>query len=288
MELKRSYRRRGTLDLPISVYFDNASVAGKNPIPEYHPEIELVRVLSGHVVLQLGGVSRTFREGDIFLIPSNTVHCYRYFSEDARFCTVTFSADALAMQPEHFFHKTFVEPLFEGRLQLPLVIQPGHPAYEELCAQLDSLSDARMFTKHYQARRFAILINICVLLLPHCELSSQDAIAADSGNETIRKCMLYIHNRYAAKITLQGIANHCHLHPNYLCALFKAYTGQTLFDYLSQVRVETAAQLLKNEELPMAKISELVGFHSESMFYRKFKELMGTTPKAYAKAHRHN
>ena len=148
VELKRSYRRRGTLDLPISVYFDTGSVARKTPIPEYHPEIELVRVLSGHVVLQLGGMSRTFRTGDIFLIPSNTIHCYRYYSEDARFCTVTFSADALAMQPEHFFHKTFVAPLFEGRLQLPTVIQPGHPAYEALCVQCDLLSEAKMFTKH--------------------------------------------------------------------------------------------------------------------------------------------
>ena len=105
-------------------------------------------------------------------------------------------------------------------------------------------------------------------------------------HEVVKQCMQYIHNHYADLLTLEDIAEHCHLHPNYLCALFKTYTGQTLFDYLSQVRVETAAQLLKNEELPMAKISELVGFHSESMFYRKFKELMGITPKAYAKAHR--
>ena len=86
----RSYRRRGSPDLPISVYFVDASAAGFNPIPEYHPETELVRMLKGHVVLQLDGASCTFREGDIFLIPGNAVHYYRYFSEDVKYCSLIF------------------------------------------------------------------------------------------------------------------------------------------------------------------------------------------------------
>lgn len=45
-------------------------VANGHPIPEYHPETELVRVIAGNVVIQLDGTARTFREGDIFLIPA--------------------------------------------------------------------------------------------------------------------------------------------------------------------------------------------------------------------------
>ena len=71
MELKRSYRRRGTPDLPMAVYTGKAIiVANGHPIPEYHPETELVRVIAGNVVIQLDGTARTFREGDIFLIPA--------------------------------------------------------------------------------------------------------------------------------------------------------------------------------------------------------------------------
>ena len=283
MELKRSYRRRGTPDLPMAVYIDNASVAGYHPIPEYHPELEIVRILAGHVVIQLSGVPNTFREGDIFVIPGNTVHCYRYMSKDVKFCSLIFSPDAIAMQPAHFFQKSFVQPLAEGRMQLPSLLQPGHPAYETVCAQFDLLMQYRIFTQNYQFNRFSALMTICFALFPYCTLSCETQSISDPGNEAVRLCMRYIHNQLASKITLETLGEHCHLHPNYLCALFKNYTGQTIFDYLTRYRIETAAQLLKNSELAVGKIGEMVGFRSESLFYRAFKKIMGVTPKAYAK-----
>ena len=286
MKIKRSYRRRGSPDLPISVHFCDARVASHNPIPEYHPETELVRVQQGHVVLQLDGVSHTFREGDIFLIPGNTIHHYQHISEDAKYCCLFFSTDAIAMQPEHFFQKNFVQPLSEGRLQLPALLQPGHPAYDGICAQYDSLPSARMFTKDYQTRRFSALINICLLLQPYSSVISQVQPLTDPGNTIVRLCMRYIHTNYADKITLATLAQYCHVHPNYLCALFKSYTGQTFVDYLTRFRMETAGQLLKSEDIPAGKVCELVGYHSESHFYRKFKEIMGVSPKLYGKEHK--
>ena len=97
--------------------------------------------------------------------------------------------------------------------------------------------------------------------------------------------MRYIHNQHSKKITLEDLGQYCHMHPNYLCTLFKNYTGQTIFDYLNRYRIESAAQLLKNQELSAGKVGELVGFRSESLFYRTFKKIMGVTPKAYAKKH---
>lgn len=283
MNQTRSYRRRGTPDLPMAVYVNNASIAGHFPTPEYHPETEIVLVLVGSVVLQLGGTSQTFREGDIFVIPGNMVHNYLHFSPDALYCSLIFSADAVAMQPTHFFQQSFVQPLQEGLLQFPQLIQPGHPAYETVRLQLELLRKSRIFEKDYQIQRFSCLMNICTALMPYCHLLSSDRPLAAPGNETVRLCMRYIHNQLSSKLTLEVLAQHCHLHPNYLCALFKNYTGQTIFEYITRYRVETAAHLLKNEDLPMSKVAELVGFHSESLFYRKFKEITGLTPKAYAK-----
>lgn len=283
---KRSYRRRGSPDLLISVYFCDKDSILYNPIPEYHPETEIVRVDKGYLIIQLGGVSHIFHAGDIFVIPSNIVHHYSHASEDAKYCSLIFSPEAIAMQSNHFFQKSFVQPLAEDRLQLPAMIQPGHPIYDGVSAQFDTLPNAHMFTKDYQVRRFSALMNICLLLLPYCTIVSESRPPLDPGNDAVRACMRYIHSRYFQKITLEELAAHCHLHPNYLCSLFKTYTGQTIFEYLARFRIETAAELLKNEDLPASKICTLVGFHSESTFFSKFKAIMGITPKAYAKQHR--
>jgi AraC-like DNA-binding protein len=286
MKQKRSYRRRGSPDLLISVYFCDSSSIHYNPIPEYHPETEFVRVEKGYLIVQIGDISHIFHAGDIFVIPGNAVHHYSYASEDAQYCSLIFSPEAITMQPNHFFQKSFVQPLVEDRLQLPALLQPGHPVYEGVSAQFDILPNAHMFAKDYQARRFSALMNICLLLLPYCTVISESRPPLDPGNETVRKCMRYIHSRYFQKITLETLAKHCHLHPNYLCALFKAYTGQTIFDYLARFRIETAAELLRNEDLPAGKVCALVGFGSESVFYSKFKAIMGVTPKAYAEQQR--
>ena len=286
MEQIRSYRRRGTPDLPMAVYTNDATIANAHPKPEYHPETEIVRVLSGQVALQLSGVTQVFCAGDIFLIPSNAVHCYRHFSADAEICSLIFFPAAIAMQPDHYFQKAFVQPLLEDRLQMPPLLQPGHPAYEAICTHFDSLQACRIFSQDYQVRRFFGLMGICTTLLPYCTVISGDHPAASPGNEAVMLCMRYIHNQYAKKITLEILSEYCHLHPNYLCALFKSYTGQTIFEYLAHHRIETAKELLKNEELSMGKVAELVGFRSESLFYQKFKEVTDLTPKAYARQYR--
>ena len=108
-------------------------------------------------------------------------------------------------------------------------------------------------------------------------------VVADPGHEGVKLCMRYIHNNHTEKVTLEQIANYCHLHPSYLCEVFKKYTGQSVFDYLTKVRVESAAGFLRREDLPVSKVAELSGFHSECFFYKKFKAIMGMTPKAYQK-----
>jgi two-component system response regulator YesN len=84
------------------------------------------------------------------------------------------------------------------------------------------------------------------------------------------------------------LAAHVHLHPNYLCALFKEHTGERIFDYLTRVRVDTAAAILRREDISVSRLAEQTGFPSESLFYQKFRQQMGMSPKAYRRAQERN
>lgn len=284
MEETRSYRRRGTPDLPIAVYMGTAGVNMKKyPDAEYHPEIEITYVMDGNMTMQIGGITRTFRKEDIFIISANTVHSRNHFSDDAKVRTLVFSVEAIRLPPTHFFQQEFVQPLSEGRLALPELLQPGDPGYEGICAQMRQLDSCRIYEKDYKQRRFYILIGICLALMPCCNIISGEKPILNPGNEAVKLCMRYIHNHYFKKISLDDIGKACHLHPNYLCAVFKAYTGQTVFAYMTRYRIESAMALIKKEDLPMGKIAELTGFRSESLFYQKFKQITGLTPLAYRK-----
>jgi len=284
MDNKETYKRRGTPDLPVATYI---GIAGQNmkfyDKPDRHPEIEIAMQVEGTTTGQIGGQVVTYGKGDIWIIPSETPHQRIGVSEDAVVHRIVFSAKAIQMHPHNFFQKGFVAPLSEGRLELPTLLQPGHPSYETVHSALMELDACRIYEKNYKQRRLSVLMRICLAIMPYCKIKEDlTPPIPDIKNDSVKLCMRYIHNHYAQKVTLNEIAQFCHLHPNRLCAVFKKYTGQSVFDYLNRIRIETAAGLLRREDLPVGKIAELVGFKSECLFYKKFKEIMGFTPKAYA------
>ena len=143
-----------------------------------------------------------------------------------------------------------------------------------------------MYAPNYKQYRLSVLMQICLILMPYCRVKENMPVFVDPGHAGVNLCMRYIHNHYAEKVTLSAISEFCHLNPNYLSGLFKQYTGQTITDYLTKIRIETAAGFLLREDLPAGKIAELTGFRSECLFYKNFKAIIGMTPTAYRAAHR--
>lgn len=83
-----------------------------------------------------------------------------------------------------------------------------------------------------------------------------------------------------ADASLQNIADHVHLHPVYVCKVYKAETGETLSDYLYRLRMEKAAFLLKNDSDKIYRIAEKIGYEN-TYFTKVFKKHFGVTPQEY-------
>lgn len=252
----------------------------------WHPEPELIYIVRGSVQKRLGKETVTLRAGDFYIIPPNEIHGIEGFSEDAVLRRVVFDPQAIAMTPSHFFQKNFVVPLSENRLEMPRCIPQDHPVYGVIKANMLALSNCRTYDPDYQPKRFGILMAICTALVPYCHADTPQSRVLDPGNQAVRLTMRYINSYYRQKLDLQTLADNVHLHPNYLCALFKEHTGETVFQHLTRIRVESAAYLLREDDIPMSKVAEASGFNTESLFYQKFKQIMGVTPSAYRKKHR--
>lgn len=69
----------------------------------------------------------------------------------------------------------------------------------------------------------------------------------------------------------------------YLTSLYKEQYGINLYDYLIQVRMEKAANLLKTTDLKSYEISEAIGYHNSQYFSASFKKFYGCTVKEYKK-----
>jgi AraC-like DNA-binding protein len=85
---------------------------------------------------------------------------------------------------------------------------------------------------------------------------------------------------YADKIDLNKMAREAHLSKFHFMRLFKASYGRTPYQYLVEVRMKKAKELLK-KGLPVSAVCVSVGFDSIPSFTRVFKKITGTTPARF-------
>ena len=102
----------------------------------------------------------------------------------------------------------------------------------------------------------------------------------NDSNVWIERSRGYIEANYSEDINASGIAMEIGLDRSYFSSLFKKETGITPYAYLTSVRVEKAAALIKNSAYPIGEIAEMVGFDPQN-FSRIFKKQTGLSPKEY-------
>ncbi|MFD0712876.1 response regulator [Paenibacillus sp. GCM10027626] len=96
--------------------------------------------------------------------------------------------------------------------------------------------------------------------------------------ETVKR---YIDARYAEAISLDTLAREVFVSPVYLSFLFKQVKGMNVTDYLTQVRLDRAKELLRGASVKTYEIARLVGYQDEKYFSRLFKKKVGMTPSEF-------
>lgn len=91
----------------------------------------------------------------------------------------------------------------------------------------------------------------------------------------------YIEANYSEHLSLTAAARVAHASTFYFCKLFKRVTGLNFTDYVAQVRIEKAKNLLFNPNLHVSEIAFEVGFQSLTHFNRVFKRITGQSPSQY-------
>ncbi len=97
----------------------------------------------------------------------------------------------------------------------------------------------------------------------------------------ITACQNYIYNHLYGDISLDHLAEICHLSPNYLSSLFKKEVGIPISEFIQQLRIDEAKKLLDLTNYSIAEIGTFLNFNDQSYFIKTFKKHTGLTPKQY-------
>ncbi|WP_125702450.1 response regulator transcription factor [Lacticaseibacillus daqingensis] len=108
-----------------------------------------------------------------------------------------------------------------------------------------------------------------------------DKSVEGEGNSVVAQVIDIVRNEYANNLTLEEISERVYLSPAYLGVQFKKATDKSFSHYLTDVRLERAAELLANSNLRIANVASFVGINDPSYFNKIFKKHYDMTPAAY-------
>ena len=102
-----------------------------------------------------------------------------------------------------------------------------------------------------------------------------------TSNLIVRKAVKYVYDNLTNKISLKELSESIGVSPTYLSSQFSKELGTTLPMFVKKCRIAYSQYLLAYTETPLAEISDLLHFSSQSAFQNAFKDTVGKTPLEY-------
>ena len=113
------------------------------------------------------------------------------------------------------------------------------------------------------------------------QIASESESSEVTAARSIENVKAYIAAHIEDELSVASLAERFHFSPDYFSRAFKKETGKSLIDYIGECRVNLAAQLLRDTDIPLTLIADRVGFESQSYFIRRFRQYYEMSPKEY-------
>ena len=128
--------------------------------------------------------------------------------------------------------------------------------------------------------------SLCVKLLECLIIKISETMVPSGQREslafnTFQNCRRHIQKNYVQLRNLEQIAEECHVNSAYLCRLFRRFDRQTPYQYLTNLKLNHAAELLLQPGALIKNIAEQTGFTDPFHFSRAFKTRFGKAPDIF-------
>lgn len=102
-----------------------------------------------------------------------------------------------------------------------------------------------------------------------------------SKSSVVYPAVVYIDNHPKEMVTMQAMADLCHLSPSYFSRVFSRDVGENFINYTNRQKVKLAKKLLRETNQSVSQIAGELGYQDTSHFIKIFKRFEGTTPMIY-------
>lgn len=297
--MKNQQKRTDIVTLTKDLFFrpdENVHIQMSNEFPDYigvehsHEYIEVVYVISGKAIHQIGGKSYDVKRGDLFIINMNTPHAFfqdtsskePFVVYDLMFTLDFFDQSLTGSQSLEKLNQSFMfYSLFHGHRDFPPYFSVSGSTYTMFGELFNKIYlEHRGREKGYIEIIRAYLLQLIITIF-RLDNSGTKSGGSLKNEQTIAYIIQYIKENFRTRLSVRELSEKVYLNPDYLGRMFRTATGMSVGGMIQKVRIEHACHLLSTTERTVTDIAAASGFDDMKFFYSVFKKHMGVLPGYY-------
>ncbi len=244
---------------------------------------ELTIVLSGNATHVVNQERYAIRKGDVFVIGRNMVHGFEH-PTNFKICNIMYKPDIITntsrdIKESAGFHALFAlkpylnnDTHFTSKLQLPPNI---FESVNDIIANL--VQEYQRSDIGRTTMVFSLFWSLVVTLSRayHLEDIPKNSLL------NLAVPLAYMNKNYRESITVEELAAQANMSSRNFSRVFHKAYGLSPINYVIQLRIQHAYELLCHSELSITEVGYLCGFQDSNYFTRQFKSVSGFTPREY-------
>jgi len=230
---------------------------------DYH----ILYVQRGVCHVEMEGKEHQVGEGGVIFFPPQAPQIYHYKKEDRSI--------------SHYIHFTgegCQELLEQLGLHRMRIFRMGRShSYEEISEKM--AREYAMSNRFWEQRCAGLLQELLSIVARKYAL--RETGVSSSGESRINGVCQVLYEHSQDPPSAGDLAALCCLSESRFTHLFREVTGKSLQDFIAALRMEKARELLSATDMPVREIGEAVGYGDQNYFSRRFKSIVGCSPREY-------
>ena len=173
----------------------------------------------------------------------------------------------------HSHHTVCFKGEFEVASPPPSVVR-GEGNSSQIYYLIDEIIKTKSFSPESEYKCAGLFLQLLGELESLC-----DSGRGQSGGEFhyVRKAKKYVYDNIRSPIKQREVATFLGISPEYLCAVFKRGTGESLMRFINRMKLEGIRMLMERENTPLYRAAELYGFSDPNYVSRLYIKYYGVS-----------
>lgn len=238
--------------------------------PTGRRDYQLIYIVSGQGHFTLNGSEKALQEGNIVIYPPDEPQLYRFYTpESPEFYWLHFSGSLADKYVAAF--KAYGNYFFQINYR---------DEYIKLFENI--ISELQVKRKHYHEISNSYAEELLCLISRNYE---EENNGISMSNLELKKVIELMNKKFNEPFSIGDYAKECSMSTCWFIKSFKVHTGMTPQQFIIQLRIRKAKELLANSNYNVSQISFMVGYDNPLYFSRIFKKVVGKSPKEFKKVY---